>query len=407
MTYTIEKISGIDCIFSPMQDTNSITLQIMCKAGSVYESPELSGISHFLEHNFFKGGEKYTTPKAVAEAVDRFGGEFNAGTGNATVSYYVKCAPNFAEQALDVLADMMMHAQFPEAELEREKGVVIQELKMYEDNPQALAMDKRSHRYFGENSYGRPIIGTIENIQSFTQKTLQTYKYALYTKDNLIIVIAGKIMDPEKIKKLIADYFSDLPTRKYLEKPAFPFFLPAEQSSWYEKKTEQNHLIISARGFNGNQEQRHAAKIMTTILGGNMSSRLFQNIREKQGLCYYIRAAHYTEPEYGDFLIRAGIDKERFDFGVEKIFEEIQHIAKGEITQSEFENAVGFLNGQIQMGIESSDDMANFLGSQYLEYGYIETLAEILAKTNAVTLPEVIAVCPLLQRENLYHYYVK
>lgn len=302
---------------------------------------------------------------------------------------------------------MMMHAQFPEAELEREKGVVIQELKMYEDNPQALAMDKRSHRYFGENSYGRPIIGTIENIQSFTQKTLQTYKSALYTKDNLIIVIAGKITDPEKIKKLIADYFSDLPTTKQLEKPAFPFFLPEEQSSFFEKKTEQNHLIISARGFNGNQPQRHAAKILTTILGGNMSSRLFQNIREKQGLCYYIRASHYTEPEYGDFLIRAGIDKDRFDFGVEKIFEEIQHIAKGEISEEEFEKAVGFLNGQMQMGIESSDDMANFLGSQYLEYGSIETLEDILAKINAVSLEEVMEICPLLQREKLYHYYVK
>lgn len=407
MSYTIENIAWIECIFAPMQDTNSITLQIMCKAWSIYESPELNGISHFLEHNFFKGGLKYKTPKEVAEAVDRFGGEFNAGTGNATVSYYVKCAPNFAEQALDVLADMMMHAQFPTAELEREKGVVIQELKMYEDNPQSLAMDKRQHRYLGENSYGRPIIGTIENIQSFDQNTLNAYKSALYTKDNLIIVIAGKITDEDKIKKLISDYFSDLPEQKSITKPDFPFYLPETSESFFEKKTEQNHLIIAARGFNGDQQQRHAAKILTTILWGNMSSRLFQNIREKQGLCYYIRAAHYTEPEYGDFVIRAGIDKERFEFGMEKIFEEIQHIAKGDVSKAEFDNAIGFLNGQIQMGIESSDDMANFLGSQYLEYGTIETLPEILSHINAVNLEEVQAICPLLQKEKLYLYYVK
>ena len=158
MQYSVEKIAGIDCIFAPMQDTNSITLQVMCKAGSIYESVDTNGIAHFLEHNFFKGGKKYPTPKAVAEAVDRFGGEFNAGTGNEMVSYYVKCAPNFAAEALDVLADMMMYAQFPLAELEREKGGVIQELKMYEDSPQSLASDKRAHWYFGENSYGRPII---------------------------------------------------------------------------------------------------------------------------------------------------------------------------------------------------------------------------------------------------------
>jgi predicted Zn-dependent peptidase len=361
MQYTLENIVGIDCIFAPMTDTHSVTLQMMCKAGSVYESPKLSGISHFLEHNFFKGGKKYPTPKAVAEAVDRFGGEFNASTGNETVQYYVKCAPNFAPQALDVLADMMMDAQFPKEELEREKGVVIQELKMYEDNPQSFVMDKWQHRYFGENSYGRPIIGTIETIQSFNQDKLNAYKSSLYTKDNLLIVVAGNITDEQQIKKLIADYFSDLPPTKCLEKPAFPSFLPATHESFFEKKTEQNHLIISARGFSGNQEQKYVAKLLTTILGGNMSSRLFQNIREKQGLCYYIRAGHWEEPEYGDFVIRAGIDKERFEFGVEKIFEEIQQIAKGDISEQEFKNAVGFLTGQLQMGIESSDDMANFL----------------------------------------------
>jgi predicted Zn-dependent peptidase len=298
MTHTIENIAGIDCIFAPMQDTHSITIQIMCKAGSIYESPELNGISHFLEHNFFKGGKKYKTPQAVAEAVDRFGGVFNAGTGDAIVNYYIKCAPNFTEPALDILADMMMDAQFPAAELEREKSVVIQELKMYEDHPQSLLADKRKHRYFGENSYGRPIIGTIENIQSFNQDKLIAYKSALYTKDNLIIVIAGNLMDKQKIEQLIEMYFSKLPATKRIEKPAFPFCLPAQPTNFFEKKTEQNHLIISARGFNGTQPQRYAAKILTTMLGGNMSSRLFQNIREKQGLCYYIKAAHRAEPEY-------------------------------------------------------------------------------------------------------------
>jgi predicted Zn-dependent peptidase len=138
-----------------------------------------------------------------------------------------------------------------------------------------------------------------------------------------------------------------------------------------------------------------------------MSSRLFQNIREKQGLCYYIRAAHRTEVEFGSFVIRAGIDKERFDFGIEKIFQEIEPIANGEITTEEFTNAIGFLNGQLQMGIESSDELANFLGSQYLEYGYIETLEEMLAQYNAVTLEEVLAIGEMLQKEKLYLYYIK
>jgi predicted Zn-dependent peptidase len=390
-----------------MQDTHSITLQIMCKAGSVYESPELHGISHFLEHLFFKGGKKYPTPQAVASAVDRFGGTFNASTGTESVQYYVKCAPNFATQALDVLADMMMDAQFPLAELEREKQVVIQELKMYEDEPTALVGEKWQQRYFGENSYGRTTIGTIDTIRSFTQAQLQSYKQALYTKDNLIIVVAGQILAREEIKKLIETYFSHLPATRSIQKPPLPAYQPKEQTSFFDKQTEQNHLIIAAKGYAGNQDQRHIAKILATILGGNMSSRLFQTIREKQGLCYYIRANHFASPECGNFIIRAGIDKERFDFGVEKIFEEIASIAKGEISSEEFTNAIGFLNGKLQMGIESSDDMADFLGDQYLQYGKIETLEELLEKINAVQLDDVLKICTLLERSQLYLYYIK
>lgn len=379
----------------------------MCKAGSIYESPELNGISHFLEHMFFKGGKKYQTPKAVAEAIDRFGGEFNASTGNESAQYYVKCAPNFAEQALDVLADMMMHAAFHHEELEREKGVVIQELKMYQDDPMSVAAENWQEWYLGDNSYGRPIIGSIENIQNFNQEKLLEYKSQLYTKDNLIIVIAGNILDEEKIKKLIEQYFSDLPAERSLHKPDFPFYQPEKKEAFFEKKTEQNHLIISARGFNGTQDQRYAANIFSTILGGNMSSRLFQNIREKQGLCYYIRAFHMTRPEFWDFIIRAGIDKERFEFGVARIFEEIENITQGTISGEEFESAIGYLSGQIQMGIESSDEMAGFIGNQYLLYGKIQTLEEILKKYKEVSFEEIREIWSLLQRDNLYLYYVQ
>ena len=390
-----------------MSDSNSITITIMCRAGSIYESSELNGISHFLEHMFFKWGKKYPTPKAVAEAVDRFGGEFNASTGNEQVQYYVKCAPNFATEAFEVLADMMMHAQFPEAELEREKGVVIQELKMYEDDPTSVASQKRQERYLGDNSYGRPIIWTIENIQRFNREKLHHYKQQLYTKDNLIIVIAGNILDQPMLQNLISSHFSPLLPQRTLDKPAFPSYQPSEHEAHFTKKTEQNHLVISARGFNGNQPQRYPATVLATILGGNMSSRLFQNIREKQGLCYYISAGHLARTAFGDFIIRAGIDKQRFEFWIEKIFAEIERIATGDILLEEFHNAIGFLDGQLQMGIESSDEMADFLGRQYLNYGTIETLTEMLTSYHAVQLAEVQEIATLLKKEHLYLYHVE
>lgn len=407
MKYTLESIAGIDCLFAPMEDANSVTIEIMCKAGSIYENKENNGISHFLEHLFFKGGKKYPTPKSVAEAVDKFWGEFNAYTGDEYAGYYVKCAPEFIEKAIDVLADMMSHASFPSEELEREKGVVIQELKMYEDNPMAMVMEKRQTYYFGDNNYGRPIIGTEANIKSFTQQMLFDHKTDLYSKDNLIITVAGKITNKEAIVAQFNKEFTPLPEKKRIEKLAFISTLPTEHTGFYEQKNEQSHLVISAPGYKGDNETRYAANVLATILGGNMSSRLFQNIREKQGLCYYIKASHMTQEDTWTFLIRAGIDKKRFDFGIERIYEEIQKIAEWNISQEEFNNAIGYNEGQIQMGIESSDEMASFIGSQYLMYKKVDTLQDVLKKYKSLTLEDVKQVAKRLSKENLYLFYIK
>ncbi len=407
MNYEIKKIQGIECIFAPMQDSNSTTIEIMCKAGSQYETKTTNGISHFLEHLFFKGGEKYPTPKAVAEAVDKFGGEFNAYTWDEYAWYYVKCAPEFTNQAIDVLGDMMMNAKFPKEELEREKWVVIQELKMYEDNPMALVSQKRQERYFGDNNYGRPTIWTIENILSFDQDMLFQHKEQLYTKDNLIIIVTGKIQNQNEVEKQLSWIFQHLPNEKTYEKSAFSNHKPAEKSSFFDKKTEQNHLIISADWFKWNDETRYAASVLTTILGGNMSSRFFQNIREKEGLCYYISASHLSGKDDGTFMMRAGIDKERFDFGIKRIYEEIERIAGGDISQEEFDNTIGFNIGQLQMGIESSDQMASFLGAQYLLYGKIETLDQIVQTYKNLKLEDVKAIANKLDKKNLYLYYIK
>jgi len=407
MKYSIENIAGIDVIFAPMEDINSTTIELMCKAGSIYENKNNNGISHFLEHLFFKGGKKYPTPKAVAEAVDKFGGEFNAYTGDEYAGYYVKCAPEFVNQAIDILADMMNHAKFSVPELEREKGVVIQELKMYEDNPIAMTIQKWQEYFFGDNSYGRPIIGNEANIAGFTQQMLFDHKADLYTKDNLIITVAGKIQDKEAIIKQLEQEFSQIPESKRIQKPQFIQTLPTEHTGFYKQKNEQTHLIISAPGFAGSDDQKYAANILATIVGGNMSSRLFQNIREKQWLCYYIKASHMTQEDTGTFIIRAGIDKARFDFGVEKIYEEIEKIANGEITQEEFNNAIGYNEGQIQMWIESSDQMASFVGNQYLIYKKIETLEKILQKYKQLTLEDIKNTAKKLKKEFLYLFYIK
>jgi predicted Zn-dependent peptidase len=282
MNYETKLCNGVETIFADMPDANSTTIEVLVKAGSIYETRETNGLSHFLEHMFFKGGKKYTTPKIVAETIDAFGGEFNAFTGDEYAGYYVKCAPEYTMQSLDVLADMMLHAQFPKDEMEREKGVVIQEIMMYEDMPHRQVMDKWQERYYGDNSYGWTTLGPVDNINSFTQEHLRTHQQTLYTKDNLVLVVAGKIEDQASIEQFIGEYFGGLPEKKQFTTPPLVVERPAAHESSYDKDTQQNHVIFGCDGFSMHDDERHAAKMLTTLLGGTMSARLFQEIREKR-----------------------------------------------------------------------------------------------------------------------------
>lgn len=233
------------------------------------------------------------------------------------------------------------------------------------------------------------------------------YKNSLYTKDNLVITIAGKITDQSALEDQILSLFAPLPAKKTRQKPDFDRILPQQQSDFFSKETEQNHLIISAPGLNGLQKEKYAASLLCTILGGNMSSRLFQEIREKLGLCYYIGASHSQCKEYGLFLIRAGLDKEQFAFGIEKINEEIDRFLKEGFSDEEFENAKNYLIGGIQMGIESSDEMADFLAGQWLAYGEIKSLEQILASYQAVQKQDVEQLLPLLSSDKRYSYHIE
>ena len=407
MNYTIEKIAWIDCIFAPMNDIHSVTIQIMCKAWSENETLEQRGISHVLEHMFFKWWERYKTQKEVAELLDSIWAEYNASTSSDIVEYFVKCAPEFVEKAIDVLADMLMNARVDEKELEKEKWVIVQEMKMADDDPMRLLYRKWSERYFWDNSFGRAVIWTEETVNSFTSKDVRRYKDSLYTKDNLIIVVAGKWADDEKIKKLIDKCFREMEEKRSVPIPVFPNIFPDTHESFFKKWTEQNHLLISFPWFTGFDNRRFAARVLAWVLWWNMSSRLFQNIRTKESLCYYIRAYHVAGPDFWYFGIRAWMDKNRFDFWLKRIKEEIENIAKNWITQKEFEKSIGYLQWNIQMGIETSDEMADFLWWQYMWFKEIDTLEEALDKYKKLTLNEVNQLSSILSLENCYVYHIE
>lgn len=407
MNYEIKTIAGIQCVFSHIESANSITIQVLVKAGSIYETKELNWISHFLEHLFFKWWKKYKNPREVAEAVDNFGWTFNAFTGENYAWYYVKSAPEFVSKSIDVLGDMLVDAQFPKEELEREKGVVIQEIMMYQDEPYDLVSQKRQEYYYGDNSYWWPVSGPVENIKNFNQSDLFSHKENLYTKDNLVIVVAWNIIDESLIIEKIYESFVKLPETKKLDVPLFSNHFPKKSQEFFDKKTEQNHLIVSAPWFIAESDEKYSATVLANILWWNMSSRLFQNIREKEGLCYYISARHSANPQYGTFMIRAWLEKDRFSYGVEKIENEIQRIVNQDITNLELQKSLWYLRWQIQMWIESSDELAYFLWTQYLLYGKIKTLDEVLKKYETLTLDDINKIANKLRKENLYTYWIQ
>lgn len=379
----------------------------MVKAGNAYEQRETNGLSHFLEHMFFKGGKRYTTPQAVAEAIDAFGGECNAYTSTEYAGYYVKSAPEFLGVSLEILADMLVDAQFPKEEMEREKGVIIQEIKMYEDNPQRNIWTKRARRWYGDNPYGRSILWPEEHIRSFTQEHLFAHKNALYTKDNLVIVIAGNILDQKQIEEKIATLFGNLPEKKTTPTPSLQHMLPTEHHASFKKTTQQNHLLISAPGFSLHQDEKYAATLLAQILWGNMSSRLFQRIREQQWLCYYIAAFHSEGDVDGTFFIKAGMEKARREQGLASIYEQLDLIAHGDITPAEHAHALWHLAGKTQMWLETSDQVASYLWSQRLFTKQIETIEEELQRYQHVTLDQLQEVAKKLSRENLYAYWIE
>lgn len=401
-----------------LPDANSTTVQVFVNAWSIYEDANNNGISHFLEHMFFKWWRKYHNSREVAVVVDSFGGEFNAYTGKDIASYYVKSAPEYIYQSMDVLSDMLIHASFPQEDMETEKWVVIQEMKMYEDNPQRLMSLNASRRFYGDNSYGRSIIGSEETVMNITRENLLDWQHNLYNKNNLTLVVVGRLPDEEDLKAKVSEYFDNIPNGNRYEKPPFGISnLTKEKSSYYEKWTEQNHLLLRCNGPYRDaddmvKQKEFAAMVLAMIVfGGNMSSRLFQEIREKKWLCYYIHSGFWDslvkDAGIGNVYISAGLDKAQRDIAIEDIYVQIDLLGREGITEAEFVKAKWYKLGWLQMWIETTDQRAEWIGPEYLQDGKILDLEYMYKLYDSVTLAEVNNAIKWMNREDFYLYYIK
>ncbi len=367
IVYTFRELpSGLPVLTAPTSGTESVTVHIFAGAGSRYEERSERGISHFLEHMFFKGGKKFKTAAEVSQAIDGLGGEFNAFTGKEYAGYYVKVAAKYVETACDVLSDMLLHATFPQAEAEKERGVIIEELRMYQDTPMYQAGWDFEELLYGDQPLGWDTIGVESTIKATTQKTLQAHKVKLYTPDNMVLCFAGKI-DEGKAVKLGEKFFGGMKGKKQQTFPPLKG-RGKERVKLTTKKTEQMHLVVGVEGASAIADDHFAQSLLSIILGGNMSSRMFLRIREARGLCYYINTSTDDYLDTGALSVRAGVDQSRLDEALKAIKHELLEVASHGITEEELARSKEYLKGKVTLGLEDSEELAHFYGRQQLLY---------------------------------------
>jgi len=380
--------NGLRIILTPIEGTKSVTVLCLVGAGSRYETKEINGISHYLEHMFFKGAKRYKNAAEVSTAIDSVGGDFNAFTAKEYAGYYVKLAAHQKEVAFDVIGDMMTNAAFLAEEVEKERNVILEEYNMYQDTPMYQVGWDFERLLFGDQPMGRDQIGTKASILSFQRDQFVNYKNSLYTADNTVISISGHF-DEKEVMDLIARYFPMSESKRAFDFEPYVDLPTDKQVILQHKKTEQGHVIIGFPALPARHKDEYAEKILSIILGGNMSSRMFLHVREQKGLCYYVRTSTDDYSDIGAITTSAGVDLRRVDDAIEAISHEYKLICEKEVSEAELKKGKEFMKGKIILHLEDSEEYAHMMGKQALLYPSILSVDEILKKIDAVTVADI------------------
>jgi len=383
--------NGLRIITIPQKSTQAVTALVLVGTGSKYETKENNGISHFLEHMYFKGTKKRPTPLAVVETLDKIGGIYNAFTGEEYTGYFAKVAVSYTELALDWISDIYLNSLLPKKEIKKERGVIIEEINMYYDHPMFYIGILWNQLIYGDQPAGRPLFGTKENIIKMTQQELLNYMKNQYVASNTIVCLAGKIKEKEAISK-VKKYFSKISTKKSKAKPSVIEKQNKPQILLQPKKTDQAHLALGVRAYNLFHPQKFAQEILGVILGGMMSSRLFIEVREKLGIAYYIKTNIDSNPDTGHLTTQAGVDNKNVERAISVILREYRKISQKRIPAKELKKAKEYIKGKTALELESSDAQAAFYAGQELLENKILTSEEIFKKIDKVSINDILKV---------------
>jgi predicted Zn-dependent peptidase len=380
--------NGLRLLTATMPQAQSVSCFVMLAAGSRYETRESNGIAHFSEHMFFKGTERRPTARDIAGEVDAIGGEFNAFTSKEYTGYYVRCAAEHRDVALDVIVDMLRHSKFDAEEIDREKGVIIEEMNMYFDTPRDFIDGVYEELVYGDHPLGWDIIGRKETVQGATRDTFLDYIGHWYKPSRMVIGVGGRTGDGlvERITELMGD-LKDAPTREPLAAPAG--MANGSRVKVHTKASDQAHICLGVRSRPIDDPDRYVLTVLATVLGGGMSSRLFTEVRERRGLAYYVFATNHAYTDAGSLYSQAGVDIDRIDEAVETVAAELRKIADEAVPEDELRKAKSFAKGRFALQTESPHGLILFgLRREVLEDRTPEP-DEVLSGIEAVTAEDV------------------
>lgn len=379
--------NGMRIITVPMKSNQTVTVMVLVEAGSKYETHKNNGISHFLEHMCFKGTDKRSVFE-ITEQLDGLGAESNAFTSEEFTGYYAKAHYKHVDNLIDIVSDIYLGSTLPSDEIQKERGVIIEEINMYEDMPQRIVWDIFEKLLYNDQPAGMTVLGPKENILNMKRSDFVAYRKKHYVAEGTTVVVSGNI-DEKKVITSLKKVFKDISISKKYSKKKTKDVQTVPELSVHFKKTDQAHLVLGCRSFDRYDKRNYATKVLATILGQGMSSRLFKIMRDERGMCYYTRAMQAGYTDHGYFSVSAGVNKDRLEEAVEVILTEMKRLKDEPVLEKELIKAKDFIIGTRALGMESSSDYAEWYGFQELYRDTLIDLATYSKKIQKITAQDI------------------
>jgi predicted Zn-dependent peptidase len=380
--------NGLRLVTVPMKNTKAVTVLVLVGTGSKYETKEINGISHFLEHMFFKGTKKRPSTLELIKSLDSVGGNYNAFTGQERTGYWAKVDKKHLDIALDWVSDIYLNSKIGQKEIDIEKGTIIEEINMFLDNPKRHVIDLWDNLLYGDQPSGWSVAGKKEVVAKLKRKQFIDYLKNHYSSKNTVVVVAGNVNE-KVLKNKVQKSFKTINMKKPKDRQKVVEKQTEPKNLIHYKKTDQTHLCLGVRGYNLFHKDRYALVVLRALLGGGMSSPMWLSVRERQGIAYYIGVHVDKNLDSGFLLTQAGVNNNKVEKAIKTIIEEYKKIRDKKTSSQQLKKAKEYIKGKMILNIESSDDWVGFYGMQELFENKILTLDEKLAKIERVTANDI------------------